>query len=352
MTPSSTGSWSARAYNPLTGKQDRHSLGEFSLPENQRFDAAKRAAEAWFDHLGKGGTSAVMTVADACDAYVTHLRESKGKIAAKDADKRFDRWVKSEPKLGATPLTKLTAAQIEAWRLSVRKAPLLRKEPGQARADATVNRDMTAFRAALNLAFENGHVTSDHAWRVKLTPIKNADRRRDIYVGIDARRKLIGNAATDLALLLKGLSLIPLRPGALAGLTVRDYDRQLKTLTVGKDKTGQARKVSLPGITAAFFDEQARTKLPGAPLLARVDGRFWNKDAWKHPMKEAVSAAELQPGTTAYSIRHSVITDLIHSGLDTLTVAQLSGTSVAMIEKYYGHLTKEHARSALAMLTL
>jgi hypothetical protein len=47
-----------------------------------------------------------------------------------------------------------------------------------------------------------------------------------------------------------------------------------------------------------------------------------------------------------------VITDLVHDGLDLLTVAQLSGTSVAMIEKHYGHLRSEVAAGALAKLAL
>lgn len=38
--------------------------------------------------------------------------------------------------------------------------------------------------------------------------------------------------------------------------------------------------------------------------------------------------------------------------LDTMTVAVLSGTSIAMIEKHYGHLLREHAAKALASLTL
>ena len=45
-------------------------------------------------------------------------------------------------------------------------------------------------------------------------------------------------------------------------------------------------------------------------------------------------------------------TDLVHDGLDLLTVAQLSGTSVAMIEKHYGHLRSEVATEALARLAL
>ena len=69
-------------------------------------------------------------------------------------------------------------------------------------------------------------------------------------------------------------------------------------------------------------------------------------------MKEAAQAAELPNGTTAYAMRHSVITDLVTCGLDLLTVAQLSGTSVTMIERHYGHLRADRAAAALATLAL
>ena len=63
-------------------------------------------------------------------------------------------------------------------------------------------------------------------------------------------------------------------------------------------------------------------------------------------MKAAAEAAKLPAGTTAYTLRHSVISDLVHDGLDLLTVAQISGTSVAMIERHYGHLRSDVAASA------
>lgn len=48
---------------------------------------------------------------------------------------------------------------------------------------------------------------------------------------------------------------------------------------------------------------------------------------------------------------NAAITDLIVTGgLDLLTVAQLSGTSVAMIEKHYGHLRAETAVAALKVV--
>lgn len=69
-------------------------------------------------------------------------------------------------------------------------------------------------------------------------------------------------------------------------------------------------------------------------------------------MKAAATAAGLDAAVTAYTLRHSVITDLVTGGLDLLTVAQLSGTSVLMIEKHYGHHRAEHAAAALAGLAL
>jgi site-specific recombinase XerD len=69
-------------------------------------------------------------------------------------------------------------------------------------------------------------------------------------------------------------------------------------------------------------------------------------------VKTAAEAAELPIGATAYTLRHSTISDLVHDGLDLLTVAQISGTSVRMIEQHYGHLRGDVAASALAKLVL
>lgn len=206
--------------------------------------------------------------------------------------------------------------------------------------------------AALNYAHDAGHATTDMAWRVALRPTKNADGRRDIYLDSAQRKALASNARADLALLLRGLSLVPLRTGALAALTAGSFDKRLGVLTVGQDKAGKDRRIKLPEATAAFFAEQAKDKLPTAPLFSRAGGKAWRKDNWKRPIKDAAASAELTPSTTAYTLRHSVITDLVTGGLDLLTVAQLSGTSVVMIERHYGHLRADHAAAALAALAL
>ncbi len=355
MSSAGHGTWLARAPDENTGKQQLYKpLGELSeLPDHLRFDAAQKAAQAWFEHLGRGGTASVTTVADACARYVEHLRATKSGRAADDAEARFKNYVLNHTKLAGTELPKLTPPHLETWRRALRELPTRSgARRGERRSDSTLNRDMTCFRAALNLAYSDGLIASDFAWRSKLLPLKNADQRRELYLDRAQRRKFIKEASADLADFLRGLALLPLRPGALAALKAGDYDRRLKVLKIGKDKNGKDRKIKLPEVTAELFDEASKDKLPSAALLSRADGKSWNKDAWKWPVKEAAEAARLPPGATAYTMRHSVISDLVHDGLDLLTVAQISGTSVAMIERHYGHLRSDVAAGALARLAL
>jgi hypothetical protein len=98
--------------------------------------------------------------------------------------------------------------------------------------------------------------------------------------------------------------------------------------------------------------EAAKDKLPQAPLFARSSAQRGSKDAWKGPVKAAVRIAGPPASTTAYSLCHSVTSDLAHEGLDSFTVAQISDTSVAMIERHYGHLRGEIAAFALARLVV
>src|SRR3546814_12205898 len=96
------------------------------------------------------------------------------------------------------------------------------------RAKDTINRDMSPVRAALNRAFADGKVTTDFAWREDLKPIRNASRRRELYLDRTQRQKLLKHAAPDIGAFLRGMSILPLRPGALAALTVGDFEKRIK----------------------------------------------------------------------------------------------------------------------------
>lgn len=359
LTASSAGTWVARIYDDATRKETWRSLGAFEeLPAHQRFAVAKKAAEELSGHLTQGGAADAVTVAQACVAYVDHLRAEGQDRTAADTQARFARWVNGD-KIARIDMRKLASHHLRTWRQSLIATPVVVNPHAaeedritRVRAASSVNRDMTALRAALNLAREHGAVLTDTAWRAALRPLPNAGRRRTTYLDRQQRAALVAAAPADLGLLLKGLSLVPLRPGALAGLTAAAFDRRLDALMIGQDKAGGQRTITLPPATAEFFATQCRAKLPAAPIFTKADGKAWLKDDWKKPLKAAAEAAGLPPECTAYTLRHSVITDLVGAGLDVLQVARISGTSVVMIEKFYGHLRSQQAAAALATLAL
>ena len=99
------------------GKRDYKAIGDLSeLPDHLCFDAAQKAAQRWFEHLGRSDTAVSPTVADGCATYVRHLRATKSQRAVKDAEARFKNYVLNDAKLAATELPKLTPTQLEGWR--------------------------------------------------------------------------------------------------------------------------------------------------------------------------------------------------------------------------------------------
>jgi len=336
------GGWIAKAYDAETQRKHHHALGDFAqLGANERFAAARKAAQEWFEHLALGGSAKVQTVGEACKAYAADKPDAEG---------RFKRQVYGHS-IATILLHKLTERQVLAWRAHLEALPVTRGEQG-ARTPASLNRDMVPMRAALNLALRQHHVASSLPWREALAPVRNATKRRNLYLDREQRRALLAALPDDLRAFAHGLCLLPLRPGALAALTVGDFDARRSELTIGRDKAGAGRRILLPAETAAMLKTQARSKLPTARLFTQADGRAWSKDYWKRAFKAAVSAAGLPADATAYTLRHSTITDLVSGGLDLLTIAQISGTSVLMIEKHYGHLRQAHAAKALAGLAL
>ncbi len=345
------GTWIARAYDEDAGKYRVKSLGDFgTLAGNEMFSAAKKAAEAMAELVESGGEvrAKIETVADACREYANSRPE---------AGHRFRRYVYDDP-IAKVRLDKLRRRHVKEWRERLAALPALvsRNKKDDAvhrqRADSTVNRDMAILRAALSTVLSPGAPNSEAAWQEALKAVPNANGRRTLYLDRSQRRKLLAKTNAEAAPFVRALCLLPLRPGALASLTAGDFEKRTSELTIGKDKTGNSRRIQLPAETANLLAGQAKNKLPNSPLFMRANGKAWDKNSWKIPIAAAVDAAKLPKETTAYTLRHSTITDLVSAGLPLLTIAQISGTSVEMIERHYGHLASDAAVEALGELAL
>ena len=161
---------------------------------------------------------------------------------------------------------------------------------------------------------------------------------------------MVFSSCEEIRPFLHAMCLLPLRVGALAALRVGDLEPRTLTVTIGKDKPGKPRQILVPASTMEFLQKHAKGRPQSQPIFCRADGVPWNRNSWKAPVKDAALAANLPTGTTAYTLRHSVITDLVMDGQSLLLVAKLAGTGVQMIEEHYGHLVRPKAEDALEKL--
>lgn len=345
------GTWIARSYDETQRAYRLKALGDFGeLPGRDRFAAAKKEAEAFVELVESGGHTEekIETVEEACRRYASLNPEAEG---------RFKRHVYADP-IAKLKLVRLRRNHLKEWRQRLAEKPALvsRRKKGdpftRPRAPSSINRDVAMLRAALNKILAPGAPNTEAAWQEALKPIRNADRQRTLYLDRNQRRALLANMSAEAEPFVRALCLLPLRPGAVANLTVADFDKRTSELSIGKDKSGMPRRILIPRAAAKLFAEQAKGKLPAAPLLMRANGKAWDKESWKRPIADAVTKAKLPSGSTAYTLRHSTITDLVNGGLPLLAVAQISGTSAEMIERHYGHLSRQAAAKALAGLAL
>ena len=345
------GTWIARTYDGDARSYKLKALGGFGGAQSrERFVVAKQAAEA-FSNLVEGGgfvERQLDTVRDACE----HYAGANAEIQA-----RFRRHVYGDV-IAGVKLTKLRRAQLRTWRERLDAKPVLLTQRAsdrqltRRRAAATVNRDMAMLRAALYRVLSPGLPNTEAAWQEALKPIGNANRQRTVYLDREQRQTLLESIDLEAEPFVRTLCMLPLRPGAVAGLRVADFDSRTSELTIGKDKSGRARRLLLPASVSRSFKAQTMERAGHAPLFSRANGKAWDKDSWKRPISRAATQANLPAGTTAYALRHSTITDLINGGLPVLTVAQISDTSAEMIERHYGHLSRDIAVQALEGLVL
>ena len=329
-----TATWIARRRND-DGGQNYHSLG--FCTDAFDWDQARAAAETWFKLKDSDIKDDVVTVSDACRRYVDERRTSKSEDCAHDAEKRFERTVYENP-LGERALAKLRTAHIKSWRDGLHLRP------------ATMNRTLTALKAALNLAVAERNVIASQSqeW-AEVKPLK-VTRKPRVYLDLQQRRALLAAATGAIRDLIEGALTTGARPGELVRAHRRQYDGRTQSMTfIGK--TGE-RTVPLGPSAVTLFDRLAKSKLPAALLFVRDDGKPWQHSDWDELVRAAATKAELPAGVTLYSCRHSWITTALTSGMTTLDVARLTGTSIQMIELTYGHLVVSAARERLAKVTL
>lgn len=334
-----SGTWVARWRNE-EGKQIHHALGIFDS-----FDLASKAARDWLKGA-KGGVTEVITVEEACKRYVRDRRIEKGDKNADDAEGRFMRTVYGKP-IGRIKLSALKTSHIVDWRNARAEIPEGEDDEdpdAQRRAKDTANRYLTTLKAALNCAYRDNRVSDTAQWdRVK--SFEGVGMRRERFLTLPERKKLLLAASPHLDRFIRALLLTAARPGEIANCRVGDFD---KTGLLTLDGKIGRRTVPIAPKATKLFIECSAGRDSDAPLLTRKDGKAWTRFEWRDEIKEARTIAALGDDVVAYTLRHVAITEMIVGKIDPLSVARLAGTSIAMIHRYYGHLMEEQVAAQLA----
>lgn len=338
-----SGFWIAR-FRDRAGKQRYSSLGELGQMD---FDAASKAAGEWLSALDapRAASAKTGTVKEACAAYVANLETLGRPAAAMGAKRRFAQLVDGD-RIGTIKLDRLTRDDVIAWRDAL---------VTETRTKATANRVLRSFKAALSKAAKMGYSCDPFAWQ-SVEPFAGADRSRELFLTKKQRNALVAKASPEIATFVTGLIHTGARPGELARATVADFDPKQRNVTLrtgkGRDAKIKTRHVPLTPAALKLFKAAAKSKLPTAPLLADPQGGEWHRVALSRGIRAAAKAAKLPENVVAYNIRHAVISEWLSAGIDAFTVAQLCGTSVAMIERFYGKFVKAPALAKIAAVRL
>jgi len=331
------GSWIARIRDD--NKQKYH-----ALESDLEFEEALKDASEWMDSVG-GIENYRYTLRNAVDDYVKHLEINNGKQSSRDVELRLKKHLSS--RLLNIELSSLNTAQLK--RLHNGMVNTEGDEEDERKSKDSANRVLSILKAALNLAFRDGHVASDTEWD-RVSAFKNVTANRRLFLTDKQVTALLEKSKGGFYRLVKAGVVTGARYGELARAKVKDFDPGDGTIEL-TGKTGH-RICYLSDTSVKFFKGVCKDRLPEAYLLVKDDGTAWGKSHHLRTMRKVVKLAKLPKECVFYSLRHYHISKTLHSGMPMQVVAENTGTSVRMIEKHYGKFTGEDRRQMMNEVVL
>ena len=300
----------------------------------------------------------LVTVRDLLHHYETDCRERGTQY-----DREAARVKIALQSLGAdTPARDLTAARIAAWRTELRE--------GRSLSPRSCNAYVAIVRAALNLAVDRGLLQESPLKRLRALPEPQrqppalAERQVAALLAAcrvwerwerppreDRRRQYLPIVTRVLLGYYTGG-----RPEAIDALRWRDIDLARELLVIPETKSHRNVVCPLdPELTAHL--RAVHTAHRPAPddlvLLAPRTRRAvvnW-RPPWERLLRLAnrhLEAEERIPLTAPlHALRHSRITHLLLAGTSPQVVAQVTGTSLVMLQKHYAHVMVRGLREEL-----
>jgi integrase len=257
------------------------------------------------------------------------------------------RWLlgKAVREFGEKRLSELRSPAIAAWRMTI--------PPGH-RFEAT-----QALRQVLARAVSWGLLDVNPAKLGVENPQRRYTEKRP-FESWEELYELAGRLRPRQGPMVLFAAATGLRPGEWLALEHRDVDREAhvvyvrRTFRNGRIKTpktkASVRAVPLQSIALAALDQLPPN--PDCPLVfpsvrgGHLDLHNFRNRNWKPAQK----AAGIVPLRRVYDLRHTFATFALRAGISTFDLSRYMGTSLAMIDRHYGHLARDGREHAIKLL--
>ena len=300
---------------------------------------AVKALEKMLGRLGPGGRAATITLSELVDEYLA-MHDAEPVTIAKL------RWLlsKATVTLGEVRLAELSPKDVCAWRLTL---------PDGHRFEAT-----QALRQVLNRAVAWELLDYNPATRGVPNPHRRSKEKRpfESWHQIETVAAGLGPVYGPMIVFCAATGL---RPSELFALEHRDIDRGLGVVYVrrayanGRLKHTKTR-LSNRAVPLQMKALQALDQLPlsvNAILFpnsrgGRIDFRVFGRRHWR-PAQRAAGIGQIRG---LYDLRHTYATFALRAGVSVFTVSRFMGSSIAMIDRHYGHLARDSHQHAVSLL--
>jgi integrase len=204
------------------------------------------------------------------------------------------------------------------------------------------------LKAALNHAYDEGHVSVRDAWGRKLKPFRDVERARIRYLSVAEAQRLINACDAVFRPLVRAALETGARYGELTRLEVQDFNADAGTVAIRKSKTSKARHVQLTDQGAAFFRQHCAGRSGSELMFVHKNGKGWKASEQDRPIDLANEAARLKPPITFHGLRHTWASLAVMNGVPLMIVAKnLGHADTGMVEKHYGHMAPSFITDAI-----
>jgi integrase len=311
----------------------------------------------------RGGFTTEQAAAEALERALDHLRREQGLteaptlaelvklyLAQHDGEPETTeklRWLlaKSVRVFGDQRISRLRSPEIAAWRMMI--------PPGH-RFEAT-----QALRQVLGRAVDWGMLDINPAKLGVENPQRRYTEKRpfESWDQLHAVAVALGPRYGPLAIFAAATGL---RPGEWLALEQRDIDREAHVLYVrrayrnGRVKTPKTqaslRAVPLQTVALAALDELPSGRQSSLVFPSPTGGYFDLHNFRNRHWRPAQRSAGIEPLRRIYDLRHTFATFALRAGVSTFDLSRYMGTSLAMIDRHYGHLARDGREHAIRLL--